>query len=161
MRLRRCITAVVLTATVLLPGVSGTAAWAKPSAKPAAAKSAKLVKVSKHAKPVKVKFAASGVITAVNKDAGSFSLRAKGGTKDVKGHIITVTAPSTARVILDDAPATLADLVAGYRITVTGTRLGTVYSASKIQASSPEPVQEPSIAPTPEPSTTPTTAPTE
>jgi uncharacterized protein (DUF736 family) len=158
MRMRRTVLAVVLSAGVLVPTVStAAAAWAKPASKPTVThkgtpKPAKApAKSAKPAKPAKVNFAASGSVTAVNLDAGTVTVAAKGGTKDVKGTSVTVVVPSTARIVLDDASATLADLAAGYRITVTGTHVGTAYTATKVQASSPEPVEEPTDEPTDEP----------
>jgi hypothetical protein len=54
--------------------------------------------------------------------------------------------PSSARIVVDGAPATAADIEAGLRITVTGIRLGSVYTASKVQASSPQPTVTPTPA---------------
>ncbi len=156
MRMRRTALALAVAAAVTVPTVAtASVAAAKPAAKPAAshgkpaAKPAKPTKPAKPAKPVKVTFSASGVVTAVDLDARTVTVAAKGGTKDVKGRTVGVVVPSTARIVLDDAPATVADLEAGFRITVTGTRLGTVYTASKVQASSPEPEVTPTPTPTP------------
>ncbi len=150
MRLRHAVIAIVLSTGALVPAaVSGTAAWAGPAPGPAAVQKAKPakpirpVKPAKPAKPVKVTFTAAGAVTGVDAAAGTVTLVARGGTKDVRGHTVTVLVPGTARIVLDDAPATLADLTAGFRITVTGTRAGTVHTASKVQAHSPEPADEP------------------
>ncbi len=170
MHLRRSALAVLLTASVVVPAVSTAAvAWAKPATKPAAVQKAKPkpvktpakpVKPVKPAKPVKANFTASGSVTAVNPAAGTVTVAAKGGTKDVKGSVVTVTVPSTARIVLDDAPATLGALAVGFRITVTGTKLGTAYTAAKVQASAPEPEDEPTQEPTDEPTEEPTVQPT-
>jgi hypothetical protein len=162
MRMRRTALVIAMAAGIMVPTVSNaaTVAWAKPAvsqkAKPAP-KTSKPAKATKPAKPVKASFAANGSVTAVDVDAHTVTVVVKGGTKDVKGRIVGILLPSSARIVLDDAPATAADIEAGFRITVTGTRVGNVYTASKVQASSPEPT----VSPTPtDPSDGPTEQPT-
>jgi hypothetical protein len=166
MHLRRSALAVLLATAVVVPAVSTAAvAWAKPASKPAAAQKAKPkptkapakptktpAKPTKTpAKPVQVTFAANGTVTAVDAVAGTVVVAVKGGTKDVKGSSLTVVVPAAARIVLDDAPATLAQVQPGFRITVTGVRSGTGHTAAKIQASSPEVIVEPTPEPTPSP----------
>ena len=146
MRLRTAALALVLSTAAVVP-LAGTASAAAPAHRPAAvqkapAKPAKPEKPAKPVKQVKVAFTASGTTTAVDPAAGTVTVSAKGGTKDVRGRTVTVTVADTARIVRDDAPATLADLAAGDRITVTGTRAGTVYTALKVQAHAPEPADD-------------------
>jgi hypothetical protein len=164
--MRRTALAIAMAAGIMVPTVStATVAWATPATKPAVSqkanptpKSSKPAKATKPAKSVKASFAANGSVTAVDVDAHTVTIVVKGGTKDVKGRTVRILLPSSARIVLDDAPATAADIEAGFRITVTGTRLGNLYTASKVQASSPEPT----VSPTPtDPAEPPTGDPTE
>jgi hypothetical protein len=166
MRMRRTALVIAMAAGIIVPTVStaATVAWASPATKPAvsqkakpAPKTSKPAKTTKPAKPVKASFAANGSVTAVDVDAHTVTVVVKGGTKDVKGRTVGILLPSSARIVLDDAPATAADIEAGFRITVTGTRVGNVYTASKVQASSPEPTV--SLTPT-DPADGPTEQPT-
>ncbi|BCY09330.1 hypothetical protein [Actinoplanes sp. L3-i22] len=171
MRVRRTAVAVAVAAGILVPSVSTAAvAWAKPagkssehapSAKPSATeKPGKHGKPAKPAKPAKANFAANGSITAVDSTLGTVTVAVKAGTKDVKGHTVSILLPSSVRIVLNGAPATAADLKAGFRITVTGTRSGTVYTASKVQARSSTPTATPTATPSGTPTATPTVTPT-
>lgn len=170
MRMRRSALAIAMVAGIAAPTVSTVAvAWAKPAAKPAVSHHAKPAptkkgKPAKATKPVKANFAANGSITAVNAAAHTVTVAVKAGTKDVKGHSVSILLPAAVRIIVNDAPGTAVDLEAGFRITVTGTRLGTVYTASKVQAVSPAPQASPTPSestPSDAPSTAPTDEPTE
>lgn len=183
MRLRRGALAVLLTAAVAVPAVgtatvaaaakpgTGTAAPAtgkKPAAeKPATGKpSTKKPAVKKPAvkKPAKkIKFSATGTVTAVDAAAGTVTVKVTAGTKEVKGKTITVAVPTTLRVLINGAKKKLADLTPGYSITVTGLTTGTTNTADKIVARKVTAKPTPSTTPTPAPTptTTPTPAPTE
>jgi hypothetical protein len=157
MRMRRTAVAVALAAAVTVPAVStAVAAFAQPTS--AAAHS----KPAKPAKPAKKNFSASGTVTAVSAADGHVTVAAKGGTKDAKGHTITVTVPSNVRIVVNGSRKTLADVGVGYQITVIGTHAGTVYTATKVEAKGtkvrPKPTATPIKTPTktPTPSTSPT-----
>ena len=123
--MRRTALAAALAAAVTVPAVSiATAAYAK-EGHPA----------SQHAgKPVKVAFTAIGTITAVDTAAGTVTVAAKGGTKDVRGKTVSVAVGGTTRIRVGGGGKALADLVAGYRVTVVGVRRQTTYTASRIEA---------------------------
>jgi len=153
MRLRRSALAALLTAGILVPGVS-VAATAFAASSPAAAHPAagfkhtpKPVKTAKPARPLP--FSASGTVTAVDAAGGTITLTAKGGTKDVRRRTVTVSVAAGARVVVNEARATLAEVAAGQRIAVVGTRTGTVYTASRVRARgaavtpAPSPTAEP------------------
>jgi glucose/arabinose dehydrogenase len=176
MRLRPAALAVLLTAAVTVPAAATmtAAAAAKPAAKPSPSSSAKPAPkptakptkpaakpkpVAKPAKPVRVSFTANGIVAAVDVTAGRVSVTAKAGTKDAKGTTVTVSVPAGTRILLNGSRKTLGDLAAGYRITVTGTRTGSVYTASHIEATraktTPAPVPSPTAAPSPSPTDSP------
>ncbi len=156
MQVRRIAVAVALTAGIIVPAATlATSATAKPATRPAAVQKAKPKATPPRptkapAKPVKASFSANGTVTAVG--TGTLTLAVKGGTKDVKGASVTVAVPSTAKIVAEDAPATLADVQVGYRVSVTGTKVGTVYTATRVQVHLPEPTPSPTT-PTEEPTT--------
>ncbi|MBW6439684.1 hypothetical protein KZ829_38745 [Actinoplanes hulinensis] len=175
MRMRRTAAAVAMVAAVTLPaaGVGGVAyaqsssATASAAKKPAAAKptKAKPTKAKPTKAPRKVAFQASGTITAVDVSAGTITVAARSGTKDVRGKTVTMTVPAGARIILNGKKITVAGLGAGQKVSVTGTRAGTAYTVTKIQATGkkvkPTPApSSPSATPTTSPTTPPTTSPT-
>jgi hypothetical protein len=140
--------------------VPGTAASAfKATPKPA--------KTTKAPKPVR--FTASGTVTAVDAEAGTVTLLAKGGTKDVRKRTVTVAVPAKASLRVNGKKATLAGVSAGQRIEVVGRRSGDVYTAEVVRVSGKtvKPAPSPSVTPTPtvepttEPTDDPTTEPTE
>jgi hypothetical protein len=102
-------------------------------------------------KPKVVKFTASGRVTAVDATAGTVTIKVKGGTKDVKRTTVTVTVPATARIVVNGAGRTLADVAAGFGVTVTGTHAGDMLTATRIEARGKKPVTKPSASPTPSP----------
>lgn len=156
MRLRRTAVAALLAAGIVVPAVSTAAvAFAHP-ATTATAQKAKAPKPVKTRKPVQ--FAASGKVTAVDAAAGTVTVQAKGGTKDVRKRTVTVTVAGNARIKINDKVGTLAAVKPGAKITVTGTRSGDVYTATRVQVSQrTAPVVTPSPAPavTPDPTTEP------
>jgi hypothetical protein len=77
----------------------------------------------------------------------------------VKGTTITITVPSTTRILLKGVRKTLADLAVGYRITVTGTRTGSIYTAARVEATKNRAKPAPSAS-TPAPSDSASPAPT-
>jgi hypothetical protein len=165
MRLPRSAVAAMLAAGIIVPAVSGAAvAMAAPSSHSAgtfvdAAKSDKPGKPGKPSRRVKVKFAAEGRVTAVDAAAGTVTLLAKSGTKDVRKKTITVAVPAGARIVVGGRRATVAGIVAGARIAVTGTRVGAEYTAARISATRPKPAPSkkpvPVVTPSPSPSVTP------
>ncbi|WIM93929.1 hypothetical protein ACTOB_005923 [Actinoplanes oblitus] len=174
MRMRRLAAVVAMAAAVTLPVAStGVAAYAaKPSAAPSSHKKAPVKPAP--VKKVKVAFTASGKVTKA--DATSVTVAVKGGTRDVKGRTVTIGVPSTARVLLNGKKVAVSALAAGYQITVSGTYVDAVYTATKVEASgkvvkpTPAPSASTSPAPTPapsastpgaEPSDEPSAAPTE
>jgi hypothetical protein len=161
-RMRRTLVAVALAAAATVPAVSiisapAVAGSAKP-AKPVATKPV-ATKPTKAPKPTKVAFAANGSVTAVNAGSALITVAVKSGTKDVKGRTVTISVPPGARVVVNGAGKTLSAVAAGYRITVTGTHVGSLYTAAKIQAQGVRPQPAPSAKPVPTP--TPTPAPVE
>ncbi|GGN42301.1 hypothetical protein FHR83_007256 [Actinoplanes campanulatus] len=175
MRMRRTAAAVAMVAAVTLPaaGIGGVAYAQGSSATASAAKKPAAVKPTK-AKPTKaprkVAFQASGTITAVDASAGTITVAARSGTKDVRRKTVTMTVPAGARIILNGKKITVAGLGAGQKVSVTGTRAGTAYTVSKIQATGKKakptpapssPSATPTTSPTVEPTTSPTVEPTE
>lgn len=166
MRLRRTAVAAVLAAGIVVPALSTTAvAFAQPgsAAKPAA--QAKVTpKATKTAKSVKaVRFEAAGTISAVDAAAGTMTLQTKVTVKSRKKTVITqITVAATARIVVNGAKATLANVGVGQRVVVTGTRSGSSHTATKVVATGRKvtPVPSPTVTPSPAPSVTPSTVPT-
>ncbi|GID91775.1 hypothetical protein ACFQFC_00870 [Amorphoplanes digitatis] len=163
MRLPRTAAAAVLAAGIIVPAVSGAAvALASPSSHSVVATkhghepggSEKPGKPHKPRKPVRIPFAANGKVTAVDAEAGTVTLAAHGGTKDVRRKTITVKVPEGARIRVNGRRATVAGILAGAKITVTGLRVDGVYTAVVINANRPKPAKPPV---TPSPSVTPST----
>ncbi|MCO8275961.1 hypothetical protein M1L60_35825 [Actinoplanes sp. TRM 88003] len=154
MRIRRTVPAVVLAAAVAVAAVPVAALPA--IAKPAASKPSKPSesRPAKPAKPAKVKFAANGTVTAVDLDQATVTVAVKSGTKDVKGRTVSITVPTTTRINVDGGGKTLSAIAAGYRITVTGSHAGPLYTAAKIQAHGVRTRPAPSTSPSPTPSPT-------
>ncbi|MCY1143542.1 hypothetical protein OWR29_36550 [Actinoplanes sp. Pm04-4] len=156
MRMRRSVSAVALVAAVAVSAVPVTAGAA--FAKPAASKPAQS-KPGKPAKPAKVSFAATGSVTAVDLGSSTVTVAVKSGTKDVKGRTVSISVPASARIVVNGGGRTLGAVSAGFRITVTGSHVGSLYTAAKIQAhgvrATPAPAPSPSVTPAPAPSTGP------
>lgn len=162
MRLRRTAVAALLAAGIVVPAVSTAAvAFAQPATTATAQKAPKAPKAPKVTKkPVRTPFAASGKVTAVDAAAGTVTVQAKGGTKDVHKRTVTVTVASNAKIKINDKVGTLAAVQPGAKITVTGTRSTGVYTATRVQVSQrTAPVVTPSPTPTTEPGPTPTVSP--
>jgi hypothetical protein len=155
MRLRRTAVAALLAAGIVVPAVSTAAvAFAQPATKSATAQKSG-PKPGKTKKPVRTPFTASGKVTAVNAAAGTVTVLATGGTKDVRKHTVTITVTSAARFKINSRAGTLAAVTVGARITVTGTRSGTTYTAAKVEVSQKKsPVVTPSPTPTVDPGPT-------
>ncbi|MEU8609949.1 hypothetical protein AB0C29_18360 [Actinoplanes sp. NPDC048791] len=156
MRLRRTAVAALLAAGIVVPAV-GTAAtaFAQPGGKPVSAQKAH-PKPNKTKKPVRTPFAASGKVTAVDAAAGTVTLLASGGTKDVRRQTVTVTVPGSLRVVVNGKRTTLKTVAVGARITVNGTRVGTAYTATKVSVTQKKgavvkPTPTPTVSPTPQP----------
>jgi hypothetical protein len=109
---------------------------------------------AKPAKPAKpVKFAASGRVSAVDGAARTITVVVKGGTSDLRGTTTTFSLAPAARVTVNDSQAALTDVQAGYKVAVQGDKVGSVYTAARVNASAPEPQPQPST--TTEPSEAP------
>ena len=157
MRLPRTAVAAALAAAVTIPASAATAAYARP-----APQHPSVMSPGKHAKPVRHVFTAVGSITAVDSGGATVTVVATAGTKDTKGHVVTIAVPAGARIRVSGKDAGLAALQPGFRITAIGIRIGTAYTASKIEATTARPKTRPKPAPrssttppTPEPSTQP------
>jgi hypothetical protein len=156
MRLRRTAVAALLAAGIVVPAV-GTAAtaFAQPAGKPVTAQKA-TPKPSKTKKPVRTRFEASGKVTAVDAAAGTVTLLASNGTKDVRKQTVTVTVPGSLRVVVNGKRTTLKAVAVGARIAVNGTRVGTAYTAAKVSVTQKKtavvkPTPKPTVPPTPQP----------
>ena len=78
------------------------------------------------------RYVVAGAVRAV--DGATVTLvRDTGGTT----RLVTVTVPDGATVVRNDAAATLADLVAGDRVTATGTRSGSTVTITDVVATAP------------------------
>jgi hypothetical protein len=172
MRMRRTAVAALLAAGIVVPTLPTAAVAAAKPASPAAASRAladrPAPKPGKTRKPVRTSFVATGVVTAVDVAAGTVTLRAKGGTRDVRRRTVTVAVPDTARVVVNGKRAAPAVIIAGAKITVNGFRSADVYTAIRVRVSqkvvTPAPVPTPTVDPTPTetpaPDVTPTAGPT-
>ncbi|MFC7530650.1 hypothetical protein [Actinoplanes sp. GCM10030250] len=162
MRIRRTAAAVALAAAGTVTSVTtGVVAFAHSSAPSAGAVSTLKKKPSvapSKEKKVKVAFSASGTVTAADAAKGTITMTVKGGAKDVRGRTVTISVPSSARIVLNGRKVQVGALAAGHKITVTGTRIDSVYTAAKIQASG-KAVKPAPTKPAPSPSATPTASP--
>lgn len=160
MRLRRTAFAALLAAGILVPAAgTATVAFAQPGSRPAAVQKAK-PKPVKTKKAVRTPFAAIGKVTAVDAAAGTVTLLATGGTRDVRRKTVTVAVPAAVRVVINSKRVTLAAVAVGARITVTGRFSAGTYTAAKVQVTQrKKPVVTPS--PTPPADPTPTDEPTD
>jgi hypothetical protein len=163
MRMRRTAVAALLAAGIVVPTLSTAAvAFAQPAATSAAQRAGAdkaAPKPIKTRKAVRTPFAATGKVTAVDAAAGTVTLLATGGTKDVRKRTVTVTVPASVRIKAQGQRITLATIVVGAKITVVGKRAGGSYTATHVQVSQKvRPVVKPSPTPTVEP--TPTVDPT-
>lgn len=151
----RLAAAAIVTLGLLAPVAAATSASA--SATPAACGAAAQVKDFKHAKNAKaiaakskgkkvghakLSFVHGGKVTAVDATAGTVSFVVHGGqVKALRGCTITVSVPSTAKILRNDATATLADIVVGDHVNVKGTIAqdatthAIAYTATRVSAS--------------------------
>jgi hypothetical protein len=125
--------ALALTATVATPSSAFAATHGKRTSTSAKAKTAKgkTAKV-KASKPVK--FTASGTVGAVDATAATLTVTHTHGTKVVRNKTITVSVSSAAKVVVNDVPATLADVQPAMHVTVLGTQTSAGFVASKVLA---------------------------
>jgi hypothetical protein len=123
---RRTALALALSAAIAVPAVLATA--------PAFASGHPAETPHPSSKPVKVAFAAAGTITAVDTTAGTVTVAATGGTKDVRGKTVTVAVSSTTVIRVGSARKALADLAADYKVSVIGYHQGAAYTATRIDA---------------------------
>ena len=172
MRLRRLAVAAALVTVVVLPASS---AVAEPSAHPSASAAAAAASASAFQRPGKpaasAKFAVAGTVASVDATAGTIKINVKSGTKDVRRKTVTIVIAGSARIRVNGAKGTLADIKTGFRVAVSGTRSGTTYTATRVEArlikahpspsTSPSPsdddaTPEPGHSESPEPSASPT-----
>jgi len=151
----RLAAAAIITFGLLAPVAAATSA----SAAPAECGQAALHKDFKHSKNAKAQSAQSkgkkvghnkltfvhaGKVTGVDTNLGTISFVVRGGqVKAIRGCIIDVNVPATAKIKRNDATATLADIKIGDHVNVKGTlaKDGTtfIYTATRVAASAPEP----------------------
>jgi hypothetical protein len=90
-------------------------------------------------KKAKREFNLGGRLTAVDATAHTVTFRVHGGkVKALRGTELTVVVADGARVRRDDAAATLADLAVGDKVRAKGKQVDGVYTASRVQAESPQ-----------------------
>ncbi|HEU5007465.1 MAG TPA: hypothetical protein VFT67_10850 [Jatrophihabitantaceae bacterium] len=83
------------------------------------------------------RFTATGTVTAVDTTGQTVTLADRGGSRDLHGTSVTITAAATATIELDDATATLADVQVGDHVAAHGTRAdGPVFTATRVAADS-------------------------
>jgi hypothetical protein len=89
--------------------------------------------VTRHtAKVHRVPFTGVGTVSAVDTTAGTITVAVRNGTRGLRGTTITATVTSTARIIANDAPIALADVPVGGTVTVSGTRSGSAFTATRV-----------------------------
>lgn len=122
--------------SVLLAGavaVTATPAYAAPK------KTAKVRTAPKPPRPAR--YVVVGTLSAVDGSTITLSPTTGGNAKTTPAPV-TLTVADTATVIRDDAPATLAGLVAGDHVAASGTRTGATVTITKVVATSPVPEPE-------------------
>jgi hypothetical protein len=159
MKRRAAVLALALSVTI--PAATAATAAAKAQSHGAAVSAAAHAKNKGKAhkpplKPVRKAVVYAGTLTAVDSGASTLTLAVTGGNdKSVRGTSLTITVPTSARVLCDDHAATLADLTVGDSVNVKAARTGTVTIVVRVSAQSTEPDTDP----TPEPTSTPTPEP--
>ena len=129
-------------AAILLTGLGAAADAAPRATKPVITKPTKPTKPTKAGKPA-VRFATTGSVSAVDATTRMLTVTVKGGKLKVQSTAATVVL--TAKIVRNDAPATLDDLRMGDKVNVVGVRTGGVLMADGVRASGPVD----SVAPTP------------
>ena len=143
MHFRRLAVAAALATAVVVPASASIAVAAGP------------VAVGHHQsskpsdRPSRSKFSAAGTVTAVDAAAGTVTIKVKTGTKDVRRKTVTVAVADNARVRVNGAAGSLADLAVGYRISVVGIRTNKTYTATRVEARLVKPHPAPSASPSP------------
>lgn len=105
----------------------------------------KAAKKAKKAKKVKSTFVNGGWVTGVT--ATTLTFHVKGGPdKCLRNTDLTVTVTDTTKITKNDAVVPLSEVLVGDHVNVKGTKatvvdVGTQYTATRISAESPEPVQ--------------------
>lgn len=129
---------VVSLAALTLTGLGTAAEAARPTSKPA--------KVVVKAKPVPkpVRFASTGTVSAVDATARTITITVSGGKLKVQS--VSATVAASAKVVRNDAPATLGALRVGDKANVVGVSVGSVLTADGVRASG---VADVVVAPTP------------
>ena len=127
--------------------------------KSANAKSAAAAKKAAAKARKAARFVATGTVVAVSAD--SLTVSVAGGSKSLRGTEAVFSVPADVRVNRDDVTVTLADVLVGDHAAVKGSTVDGVLVASKVNAASPEPVEEVTEIVTDEPTETVTDEPTE
>jgi len=118
----------------------------------------------KHVKKA-TKFTATGTLDAADASTSTFTMDDIGGSKDLHGKLgVQVVVTAKTKITLDDAPATLSQLVAGDPVAVNGVRgasgelIALHVNASQVETPEPtvtDPAPEPTVTdPAPEPTAT-------
>lgn len=170
MRVRSLAASSVLAAAAIavLPAAAASAAHsgsASAHAKPTASSTAS------H-RPAKVvgHFTAVGKLASVDTTTGVLTVTVRGGSKDLRGHTVTISTTAKTHVVRHGAHKSISVLVVGDKITVVGVRTTAGLTATRLAAVPAHPAPAPtSAAPTtpapsasvepsdsPEPSTSPT-----
>ncbi len=88
-------------------------------------------------KKVRTAFQLHGTVTAVDAGAGTLTFTVRGGRhKDLRRTSVTVTVAANAKVVRDDAAATLWSVAAGDHVSVKGLKVDAGYTAYRVSASS-------------------------
>ena len=127
---RPLVTAVLAAALAAAVPAPALAAGKRP------AKAAKPAKPAPRPRPVR--YVVVGTLASL--DGSSITLAsATGGNAKPGPGPVTLAVAASAKVVRDDAPATLASLLPGDHVAASGTRTGTTVTITKVIATSPEP----------------------
>jgi lysyl-tRNA synthetase class II len=85
-------------------------------------------------KKAKVKFTLAGRLVSVDTTANTLSFTVHGGKKALRNTVLTVAIGPDTRIKRNGKVATLSALQGGDHVTIKGTHVGTVYTATKVQA---------------------------
>lgn len=88
------------------------------------------------------RFQVAGDVVAVDAETRTLQVAVVGGTKGYRGQTVEVVVAERARVNRDDARVAVSDILAGDHVAVKGRTTDGVHVADRVNASSPEPVEE-------------------
>ncbi len=129
--------ALPLAGVLILGPVLATPAFAAHPTKTSSHTAKSTGRASAHAKKPTarpVPFTAVGTLSAVDSTGATVVVAVRSGNRDLRGHSVTVTISTTAKIRLNDAAATLDTLPVGSAVTLVGTRTGDVLTATKVLA---------------------------